>query len=134
MTETELSKQIRKALEKSGVWVIRVQVKGGYGRRSVATGEPGLPDLCLPELGWLEVKLPGGELSPAQAAWHARAASSGINVAIASTPIEALTIASIWKAARAAARLALTAKPDWSTRLPPGQDAMMRKYPRLVKE
>lgn len=98
MTETQLQASIIKALEQMGVWVIRTAVsrKRSRGR----TGEPGMPDLCLVDLGhgwlcaggWLEVKLPGKELEPAQVAWAERAASSGVRCGVAHSIKEALVV------------------------------------------
>lgn len=97
MKETELQRQIKKALESAGVWVIRTQVKGSNGRRAVATGEPGMPDLYLPGLGHLEVKLPGEMPSAAQASWHERARAAGVRVEVVHSLIGALATVSLWQ-------------------------------------
>jgi len=83
MSETDISRNIRKALEKLGFWVIRLQSSGRRGSRSMATGEPGLPDLYLPGIGHLEIKVPGKDLSKTQVEWHAKAESFGVPVAVA---------------------------------------------------
>lgn len=103
MSETDLSLSIRKALTSLGIWVIRVQagmhrVTGGM----LHCAEPGTPDLCLPALGWIEVKTQTGEPSPFQLAWHARAAREGIRVAVVRSVSEAVTIARLWQAERGA--------------------------------
>jgi hypothetical protein len=98
VSETQLSKAIRDALATMGVWVIRSQVKGRTGKRSVATGEPGQPDLYLPALNaHIEVKVGGGKLSAAQIAWHSRAAKHGVRVAVVRTVSQAIGIVRMWK-------------------------------------
>ena len=55
------------------------------------TGEPGLPDLCLPGLSaWLEIKLPGKALRPAQVVWHEKAKNEGVRVATVTSVQEAV--------------------------------------------
>lgn len=96
--ETILQAQIIKALKTVGVWVIRTQVKGRRSARSVATGEPGMPDLYLPGLGHLEVKY--GEKSTCnddQLAWHARARDAGVNVAVVRSAADAVRIVQLWR-------------------------------------
>ena len=90
--ETALQKRIQKALEKIGIWVIPMAVAGKRSNRSVRTGEPGLPDLCLPTLGWLEVKIGDGELSEDQRKWHERAREEGVWVATAWSLEEAVRL------------------------------------------
>lgn len=90
--ETALQKRIQEALEKIGIWVIPMAVTGKRSNRSVRTGEPGLPDLCLPTLGWLEVKIGDGELSEDQRAWHERARKEGVWVATAWSLEEAIRL------------------------------------------
>lgn len=98
MSETELSRSIQRALKSLGIWVIRVQagvhrVTGGV----LHCAEPGTPDLCLPGLGWLEVKTTEGEPSPDQVAWHNRAARLGVNVAVVRSVEAAVRIAREWQ-------------------------------------
>lgn len=97
MSETKIQAAIVKALKVARVWVIRTQSKGRTGKRSIGTGEPGMPDLYLPGLGHLEVKAPGGKLSVEQVAWHARAARAGVRVATVTTTLEALQQVSLWQ-------------------------------------
>lgn len=92
-TETPIQAQIKTELERLGYWVIRTQVKGSTGARSVATGEVGMPDLWLPGLGNIEVKKPGEDPTPEQLAWHARARSVGICVGVAESVAEAVELA-----------------------------------------
>lgn len=100
MSEADLQRSIKKALETAGEWVIRRGVNMKRGKGSTQAGEPGEPDLHLPELGWIEVKLPGNELSPSQVAWHARARLRGLNVGVAHTLHEGLLLASTWRVAK----------------------------------
>jgi hypothetical protein len=97
MSETELSKQIRKALTAIGVWVVRLQSSGRRGPRSVATGEPGFPDLWTP-YGLIEVKTEKGKLSHEQERWHERARAEGLNVATVRSVQEAVDVVSGWRA------------------------------------
>jgi hypothetical protein len=99
VSETELSKSIRIALEQSGFWVIRLQSSGRHGARTFATGEPGLPDLYLPGLGHLEVKTPTGKLSEEQTAWHHRALKSGVRVGTVRSVSQAVDVARTWREA-----------------------------------
>jgi hypothetical protein len=99
VSETKLSKSIRGALTAQGVWVIRIGTSNKRGKNYAKSGEPGIPDLCLPALGWLEVKLPGKPLQADQVAWHAKARKLGVNVEVAHSVLEALTIVSMWKLA-----------------------------------
>lgn len=83
------------ALEKLGCWVIRTPVSRKRSRtKGIVAGEPGMPDLCLPALGWMEVKLPGKELDPDQVKWHARAEAHGIRVTTVRSVGEAV---GVWK-------------------------------------
>ena len=100
MTETDLQRAIMRALRTCGVWVIRTQSSGRSGPRSVATGEPGMPDLYLPGLGHLEVKLPGGKVSEAQHEWHAKADRAGVRVAVVRSVSEAIKVAAAWGSER----------------------------------
>jgi hypothetical protein len=98
MSETDLSAAIRGALEANNFWIIRMQVSGRRGRRSIASGERGMPDLHLPALnGWLEVKTKDGKVSPDQKAWHFRAQRSGVKVAVVRSVQEALRVAIVWR-------------------------------------
>ena len=101
MSETALQKHIQDGLEKLGYWVIRTARSKKRGFKSINTGEDGMPDLCLPALGWGEVKLPGKELEPDQIAWHARAHRHGIRTGVWHSLEEALRDAMAWSGQRA---------------------------------
>ncbi len=79
MSETDLQRSIKEALEGMGVWVMRMGVNVKRGRAGTISGEPGCPDLWT-EYGWLEVKLPGENLRPEQVDWHKKAKRKGLNV------------------------------------------------------
>lgn len=98
--ESDIQPVIVKTLEMAGFWVIRTQVRGRTGPRSVATGERGMPDLLLVGLGHLETKKSDGELSPAQKLWHEKAKRRGVNVGTARTANEALKLAREWESKR----------------------------------
>jgi hypothetical protein len=98
-TETDLSRSIQQALRSMGIWVIRTQSSGRHGSRSVATGEPGMPDLYLPSLGHLEVKTEDGRLSEEQRTWHARAQMLGVRVAVVRSVLEAVEAVLGWRKA-----------------------------------
>jgi hypothetical protein len=93
VSETDLSRSIRSALEATGAWVERIQagkhrVKGGV----LVCASPGTPDLLVlwPRVVFLEVKLPKGKLKPTQELWHARAQAAGLRVAVVRSVAEAL--------------------------------------------
>lgn len=98
-SETELQSAIMKALKKIGIWCIRINsgrfqgLKGGL----VQGAEDGTPDLMLPALGFLEVKLPGEKLRESQKKWHARAEREGVRVAVVSSVGDAVRAARGWK-------------------------------------
>lgn len=98
MGETELQKAIVSALTQNRVWVIRTQVSGRRGSRSVATGEPGMPDLYLPGLGHLEIKHGTGKLSDVQVEWHERARKAGVKVETVRSVSEAISVVARWRA------------------------------------
>lgn len=96
--ETQLQAAIVKALRQMGVWVIHTAVSAKHSRG--LTGEDGLPDLCLPALSaWMEVKLPGRPLRPAQQAWHERAKKARVRVATVYGVGDAVLLASRWRQA-----------------------------------
>lgn len=97
MSETDLQQHIKRGLEKLGYWVIRTPVSKKRGWKSVNAGEPGMPDLCLPALGWGEVKLPGNDLDPDQVEWHARAHLHGIRTGVWHSLEEALRDVRAWE-------------------------------------
>lgn len=100
LRETELQAQIREAFDTLGIWCIRLQSSGRRGSRTLANGEPGLPDLYLPGLGHLEVKRPGEALNKNQIAWHKRAKAAGVRVHTVDSVHEAVTKAMEWRAAK----------------------------------
>lgn len=97
MSETKLSASIRGALAANGFWVVRLGSVGHHGKRSLGTGEPGLPDIMLVGLGFLEVKTDKGKLSAVQVAWHQKATHEGVRVATVRSVRDALTIALAWR-------------------------------------
>jgi hypothetical protein len=99
MSETKLSREIKQALDKSGVWVIRLQsgrIKAGRGWMHLCP--KGTPDLlCLAPFAFLEVKRPGHEnhddgkgTLQAQQAFRDRADRLGIPVAVVTSTEQAL--------------------------------------------
>lgn len=96
--ESVLQADIVDALRSLGVWVIRTGVSSRRRfRRTPQSGEAGMPDLDLPGLGRLEVKLPGEELDPDQLAWHARARAHRVRVATVHSVREALNAVNDWR-------------------------------------
>jgi hypothetical protein len=99
-SETELQRSVMKALRSLGIWCIRVHaghmqgIRGGY----MQGAEAGTPDLCLPALGFLEVKLPGGKVNEDQAKWHARAEREGVRVAVVRSTADAVRVVRSWRA------------------------------------
>lgn len=102
MSETDVQRAITQTLRTMGVWVIRTQASGRRGKRSIATGEPGMPDLYLPGLGHIEVKRPGEKRSTEQVAWHERAEKAGVRVATVTSPLEAADVVLSWMRERKA--------------------------------
>lgn len=96
--ETVLQASIVAALRQLGVWVIVMNVTRRRGKRGVNCGEPGMPDLCLPALGWGEVKLPGNDLDPDQVAWHGKAMAGGVKTGTWHSIEEAVNDVMLWKA------------------------------------
>jgi len=95
--ETKLSKAIRETLTLMGIWWIRLQSgkislrHGGFMRLC----ENGCPDVWTP-YGFLEVK-DLAQLSADQRAWHSKAKSHNVNVAVVRSPKEALDTVLKWK-------------------------------------
>jgi hypothetical protein len=104
MSETDLSRSIRKELAKLGFWVIRMGVTMKRGKSGTQSGEPGQPDLLLPALGWMETKTQTGELSAVQVAWHDRAQREGIRTAVPTSVASAVRIALRWREEQTEAR------------------------------
>lgn len=97
-SESELQSEIITTLERIGIWVVRAGRNRRRGKRGVSnSGEDGYPDLDLPELGYIEVKLPGRKLDPEQVKWHAKAKSKGINVGTAWSVEDAVKLAKAWE-------------------------------------
>jgi hypothetical protein len=102
-TETELQAAIIHALSRLGWWVWRVNAgtRGG-----VRMAPKGTPDICVvaPVEGWLEVKLPGERLRPAQSMWHARAGRLGVRVAVVTSVAQAVEVVTAWRDKKEKAR------------------------------
>lgn len=98
--ETQLQTAIVKALRQMGVWVIRTSVSAKRSSVGSAAGEPGLPDLWLPELGLMEVKMPDGVLSSDQKTWHAKAERHGLNVETVRSVEQAVRVVMEWRQAK----------------------------------
>lgn len=98
VSEVELQRSIIRALEKCGIWVIRTGVSRKRGKSGTQSGEPGMPDLWTP-LGWLEVKLPGEELSDEQEEWHDRARQHGhaVRVAVVRSVGDTIKVINSWR-------------------------------------
>lgn len=94
MSETKLQRVILDGLNAAGYWAFRVN--SGM-RGTVRLAPPGTPDICLPALGWMEVKDKEGKLRPAQVRWHERAAREGVRVAVVRSLADALRAAIEWK-------------------------------------
>ncbi len=92
--EIALQRAIVEALQAMGCWVFRVN-SGRSGK--VWLAPEGTPDLCLPALGWMEVKLPGKKPSVAQEVWHKRAEREGIRVAVVHSVEEAVSTFLAWR-------------------------------------
>lgn len=86
-----------KELEKLDFWVMNMNPATRRGRRGVNSGEPGMPDLLLVGIGWIELKQPGNDLDPPQAEWHAKARLRNVRVATAWHLSEVLEIALSWR-------------------------------------
>jgi hypothetical protein len=99
-TETQISRQIGKALDKLGIKHIRIQsgtLPMSSGSRFVHCAEPGTPDRVLPGLGWIEVKKPGGKLSDAQRRWKAWAEANGVNYIAVDNVADGVAAALVWR-------------------------------------
>lgn len=96
MSETDLQRSIKQALELMGVWVMRIGVNVKRGRAGTISAEPGCPDLWT-EYGWLEVKLPGEPLLPDQVDWHKKARRKGLNVETVRSVAQAVDAVQSWR-------------------------------------
>ena len=99
MSETQLSKSIKTALEKSGAWVLRIQSgiipngRGGF----IHMAPRGTPDLLVmhPCWCWLEIKPPNGahhdkRTLESQQKFRDRCGRLGIAVAVVTSTEQAL--------------------------------------------
>lgn len=91
--ETSIQTKCLEALERAGVWAIRVNsglAKGLYGG-IIHLAPKGTPDLLVlsPYL-WAEIKRPGKRPSDEQLVWHAKAEQLGVPVVVVSSPEELL--------------------------------------------
>ena len=80
--EGDIQRAITKALEARGAKVYRMNASRG-GRQQRAFNPPGTPDLFVVERKrhyWIEVKTPGGKVSPIQEAQHADLKRCGMEV------------------------------------------------------
>ena len=110
-TEAALQAACLDGLRKLGIWGIRMGVSVRSGKRGRAqSGEPGMPDLCLPGLGWIEVKQPGETLNEDQLAWHLKAKKHGLRVKTVYNVADCLGTANLW---RDAVRSFLSDSQDW---------------------
>lgn len=92
--ETKLQADIVEALHRIGAWVFRVN-SGRSGK--VWLAPEGTPDLCLPAVGWFEVKMPGKKPNVAQFCWHERAKKEGVRVAVVHSVAEAISVYLSWR-------------------------------------
>jgi len=106
VSETDISRAIRQALELRGFIVERIQAGSiplmyGTTERWVHCASKGAPDLWCSVAGgaFIEVKQPGKKLSIDQQEWHKRAAKHGVRVACISSVKEALAQVRIWEQA-----------------------------------
>jgi hypothetical protein len=101
--ETPIQKRILEALNASGFWAIRINSGGVPAAGGFYRGAPaGTPDICViaPVQGWLEVKRKSGTAKASQLAWHARAESLGVRIAIVRSAAEALDVVRKWSERR----------------------------------
>lgn len=102
LSETDISREIREALTKSG-WKCerinsgKVKVNGGW----MHLAQKGFPDTLVMKpkgvVGFLETKTDIGKLNEDQKAWHAWATKSGFNVATVRSRAEALQAVKMWE-------------------------------------
>jgi hypothetical protein len=102
MSETDLSRAIRKALAAKGYWVDRINSgnvflsytskrTGKTSGRKIAMAKPGTPDtLVIDPYCWVETKTPIGKASPEQLEWHRQAQKRGVRATFARSIGEAL--------------------------------------------
>jgi hypothetical protein len=98
VSETDISRSIRKALTLAGYHVERVNsgkvpTRNGYFQGA----SPGTPDtVVLAPYGWLETKTPIGKLNENQKKWHARAEKLGVRVAVVRSASDAIRAVDKW--------------------------------------
>lgn len=97
-SESALQSRILEGLKMRGVWSFRVGRNKRRGKSSgfAPSGEDGVPDIWT-EYGWIEVKLPGEDLSPDQVAWHDKARRRGVNAGVARSGADAFDLIDAWK-------------------------------------
>jgi hypothetical protein len=103
MSETDISRNIRKALAKIGLWVERVNsgkvpTRGGFFQ-GASKGTPDTVIVGPPPLdgAWIETKTNEGELNDNQVDWHARAKRSGVRVGVARSVEQAIALVTAWR-------------------------------------
>lgn len=82
--EGDIQRAITKKLETRGAKVYRMHA--GHRRVNMQLCYPGTPDLFVVERNrhyWIEVKTPGGKVSPIQEAEHAELKRCGMEVVVA---------------------------------------------------
>ena len=90
-SEATLQREIVLCLRKAGYLVTHVPIGDAWSRRRIRQSymgtQPGWPDLVVcgseGEVVFVEVKLPGGKLSPAQGVIHSRLRAMGHDVVVA---------------------------------------------------
>lgn len=97
MSETDLSRSIRKELSAIGIPCERVQsgmvhVKG----YAIHLAGKGTPDIVTP-FGWLEIKLPGEQPNPDQLLWHEKWRKLGARIAVVRSVSEAVSTVREWQ-------------------------------------
>ena len=98
MVETDIQRGGMRALRSLGFWVVRFGVSRKRGKGGTHSGETGMPDTCVMGYGWIEYKADAdAELSPAQLAWHEKAAKFGIRVAVVWSISQAVQVALSWR-------------------------------------
>lgn len=100
-SESDLSRSVQKELVKLGAWVIRLNSgMAKRGARFIRLAEKGTPDLLVLQKGaapgFLELKTDTGTVSEDQIAWHERARSFGINIAVVTSVKQAIETVKSW--------------------------------------
>jgi hypothetical protein len=102
-SEAAIQRAILHVLTAKGYWAWRVNsgatvVGEGAGRRMFRGAPPGTPDIRVeaPVQGYLEVKAPGGRMSPSQLTWHEKAEKWSVNAAVVHSASEAIAAVQRW--------------------------------------